>query len=376
MSDRVKVFAPLSLSQPLQDSLNYPPARSQQLAYAPSRLPAAYDVPLDPPNAGPDVPTGFSWGQVQAWDASNPPLNNSFLVSPGDDVDFLSYGDVSGAQLRFTLDDSSTTSLNLGSGGTGSFAWALTSGETYKVRWAFNGNISHDSTNDGLNITGNVGTVVWSSDNPGAITQSGNSLRWVPGETATYVDLEFTATAGGFIEVISNNDGWAFAFEDYGLAIGTPATETRFVSFYALDGVEFYEAVLATNPSDVLTGQTPLPGTWAATLAQTTTGSYSTTEQATGRAWINGKPIFERVFDVSAAANGAVLVGAGEIDEIVKEYGRANTSAASAPAPLDDGTNEFRTNRNKVIDNVTLVRQSGFATPQAGDFIVLEYTKP
>jgi len=103
---------------------------------------------------------------------------------------------------------------------------------------------------------------------------------------------------------------------------------------------------------------------------------FSLTEQNTGRKWTDGKDIFEVVLDLSAANNSALLIGSGVVETLISETGRAHTASGSAPAPLDDGTNEFKTNQNKVLDQITMVRQGGFATPQPEDFLILQYTKP
>jgi len=103
---------------------------------------------------------------------------------------------------------------------------------------------------------------------------------------------------------------------------------------------------------------------------------FSLTEQNTGRKWTDGKDIFEVVVDCSAAANNAVLIGSGVVETLISETGRAHTASSSAPAPVDDGTNDFRTNQNKVLDQITMARQGGFATPQPEDFLILQYTKP
>jgi len=263
MSSVTKIVNQLSLDQGPDDLIRHPFSARQALAAKPSRAPQTYAVPGTPPNAGPDnLPGGFNWAGATGWDASNPPMNNTFAVNPGDTVDFLNYGALADADLQVSSDASSTTAFNLGSGGTQSFAWALTSGETYKVRWTFNADISHDNVNDGFNVSGNVGAVVWAASNPAAITQSGNSLRWVPGQTANWIEIEFTATGGGFVEIVSNGDGWLFTFENYGLPLSGGATNDYLVSVYSVGGVEYYEAVNVSDIDDVLSGLTPLPAGW------------------------------------------------------------------------------------------------------------------
>lgn len=64
--------------------------------------------------------------------------------------------------------------------------------------------------------------------------------------------------------------------------------------------------------------------------------SYSTTEQITNKTWINGKPIYRRVFTFNntALANNAIFsVPISELDEVVYVYGYLNNDGSILPFP-------------------------------------------
>lgn len=316
MSANTKVVGVLEMEQGPLDLIRHSPGIRQELSQAVSRPTAAYNVPATPPNAGPDTPTSFDWTPAPVWDASNPPNDNSYAVAPGEFVDYLNYGNVTDAICRFSSDASSTASLNLGSGGTASFAWALTSGATYKVRWAFNGNVTKPDSNAGYNVSGNVGTVVWSSDNPAAFTQSGNNFRWVVGQTATYIELEFTATNGGFTEVSGPNGGWELVFTDYGNPIGAGGGDNYNVSFSVVNGVEYYQAVKHDDVADVLSGEAPVPVEWspvqesaAASSSTIIDSSAAATDETLPAATGSGDIRFFVSHDVTNAATLSVQAG-------------------------------------------------------------------
>lgn len=102
-------------------------------------------------------------------------------------------------------------------------------------------------------------------------------------------------------------------------------------------------------------------------------GAYELVEKLTGEAWVDGKLIYRKVIDCSGIANaGALLTG---ISSIVRQYGRAKSGANYLPVPCADGTDSFRAVQVIATGAVTLARVGAFATPTAGDIIVIEYTK-
>lgn len=104
--------------------------------------------------------------------------------------------------------------------------------------------------------------------------------------------------------------------------------------------------------------------------------SYSTTEQATGGVWIDGKPIYRKVINVGALPNNA-QVGyqhdIDDIDEFTTIRGIAKSSTLSLPIPFIE--------RNGTTNIQLYASASGFtvstnydASSYAGKFI-FEYTK-
>jgi len=106
-------------------------------------------------------------------------------------------------------------------------------------------------------------------------------------------------------------------------------------------------------------------------------GDYSTTEQITGRKWIDGEPTYRVVLDISASSDGAVLMPAGSVDVIINESGRATSGGTTFPTPfLNGATNSICRVNGQADGSVVLQRGVSFATPQPGDFVTLEFTKP
>ena len=97
--------------------------------------------------------------------------------------------------------------------------------------------ISHASASDGLNINGGGFTgATWTAENPAAITQVGDNLRFVVGQTTKWIELSYTASSASITELVSVGDGWAFDFENYGGGF-TPTTTNYNVTFNVIDGV-------------------------------------------------------------------------------------------------------------------------------------------
>ena len=110
------------------------------------------------------------------------------------------------------------------------------------------------------------------------------------------------------------------------------------------------------------------------TVVNTSTSQYSALEQVTDRTWIDGKPIYERYFDISAAANGATLLTG--VDVLVEQFGSITGDAVSyLPASNTDTSSVARSVLNAGTNVVTIQRLGAFATPRTGEFFVLRYTK-
>lgn len=107
----------------------------------------------------------------------------------------------------------------------------------------------------------------------------------------------------------------------------------------------------------------------------TNNGSYSTTEVNTGMTWINGKPIYRKVFDFGYLPNNTTAeIGSGLTNVVITQmYGvAANNSNATLTIPEANGGNSIRlvyTSDNKVQVGTTYDRSSFYA------YIILEYYK-
>lgn len=96
--------------------------------------------------------------------------------------------------------------------------------------------------------------------------------------------------------------------------------------------------------------------------------SYSTTEQATGGKWIDGKPIYKKVLIVPttiiADGNSYKSLGVGYPD---------NADTMFPPTIFNFSTNTFYYNSYKPIQVASSI--SGGTTINAGTEIIIEYTK-
>lgn len=273
----VKVSGNLDLETSVRSQIQYGPETVAEFSERPSRQPAQYLVPdAGGDNPGPDTPVSFSWGSTEAWDVSNVDINPQVPLAPDGSLTFLNYGDVADATLVVTSDASSTASFNVGSGGTQSFALFRAAGETYTIRFEWNGQVGKSS--GGINFTGTNGNpVTWTAENPAAISTSGNNFTWVAGQTTKWIQLSFVSDAATTVELAGTGGGWELDMTDYGGSV-TPGSSLYNVAFQT-DGVtESYVAVNATDPTDIVEGTPPLDVAWVEQSAvDTTPTAYSST---------------------------------------------------------------------------------------------------
>lgn len=97
---------------------------------------------------------------------------------------------------------------------------------------------------------------------------------------------------------------------------------------------------------------------------------YSNTETTTNEVWVDNRLIFRQAIDCQALNNGASLLPAGFADKLIDVFAQASDGTFIHPI-----SNDFKAIQNIATKEIVLVRTGAFATPRAGDYIVLSYTK-
>ena len=106
--------------------------------------------------------------------------------------------------------------------------------------------------------------------------------------------------------------------------------------------------------------------------------NFSTTETAIGT-WINGKPLYRRVFDTGTLPNNttkSVAHGISNLKNIVHIYGAAKNTSNGITFPLPFPSTQANAPIYVYADNYSIV--IGTATDRSvfkESYIVLEYTK-
>lgn len=124
----------------------------------------------------------------------------------------------------------------------------------------------------------------------------------------------------------------------------SPSSITSDVTWTSYDGyIAFYGTCTSATTADVALGnatvptpETPLSIAKGGTGASTATGAltnlgiagsftYSTTETETGQTWIDGKPIYRKVYNVTSSINGNYSFNLGlptaQIGQMISMYG-------------------------------------------------------
>ena len=137
-TEKLRFASDLGLDQAQRDALNDPLVDINEFWQDAKVVRMQFYAVPEATTAGPDTPVSFDWGATESWDGSNPDINPQITVNNGAFQDFINYGNLAGVNLRVSL-TTSAASVNFGSGGTGSFAIFKQTGETYTVRFQFNG---------------------------------------------------------------------------------------------------------------------------------------------------------------------------------------------------------------------------------------------
>jgi len=100
---------------------------------------------------------------------------------------------------------------------------------------------------------------------------------------------------------------------------------------------------------------------------------FSLNEQDTGRIWIDGKQIFQQVFDLEGLNDLTELIAAGVVDTILSSVGYADISGTLKVAmPFNTGA-VFVETELVIISGAIRFRRTQAQT--AGSFVTLQYTK-
>jgi hypothetical protein len=106
---------------------------------------------------------------------------------------------------------------------------------------------------------------------------------------------------------------------------------------------------------------------------------YKTTEVDTGEKWINGKPIFERVFDLTGMTDGDETILTG-VETLIENHGRVKSGTGTehirALGYYASETDHFylRQNHDGTVTRRFNASAAG-ATIGAESFILVRYTK-
>lgn len=108
--------------------------------------------------------------------------------------------------------------------------------------------------------------------------------------------------------------------------------------------------------------------------------SYSTTEQKTGGTWIDGKPIYRKVFTGSVTgATTTINSDVANIDNMINLTGYFVTSDSDRFFPLnycaDPTTNRGACNFIKNLNQFLVYIGSGYPSGGSSIYIIAEYTK-
>lgn len=106
--------------------------------------------------------------------------------------------------------------------------------------------------------------------------------------------------------------------------------------------------------------------------------SYSTTEQATGGKWIDGKPIYRKVIDCGTLPNGTTKTIANafsNVDTIIQIKGVAQSTGYTLPIPYNDIVANNGGLRVFILDKKDIELGTGTNFSAYTGILIVEYTK-
>lgn len=104
--------------------------------------------------------------------------------------------------------------------------------------------------------------------------------------------------------------------------------------------------------------------------------SYSTTEQATGGKWIDGKPIYKKTFSWSGSSQTTVTIGHTDYkDNVIKMEGFGITDQLAIPLPYPDGTASWILTARVETSGSINIQNWGTQVLQKA-YVTIYYTKP
>jgi len=110
------------------------------------------------------------------------------------------------------------------------------------------------------------------------------------------------------------------------------------------------------------------------TIVTANTTQYSTTEQATDRTWIDGKPIYERTFTWTGQSGSVVLdtLGSGYFDTVVS-IDQTALVGGSTFYPVGSGSTDYF--RVTVSKSTGVVQKGGAGISYPDGHVIIQYTK-
>jgi hypothetical protein len=217
-------------------------------------------------------------------------------------------------------------------------------------------------------ISFSIGFGVSSSVSADSSSPSGTSIPVKKGGTGA---VDKTNALKNLLPDLAGNDGKAL-----GLVSGEPTWMNGLAlpNYSAADGGK----VLEVDSGGALTWTTP------------PTTTYSTTEQLTGEIWIDGKPIYQRVFTgtISAAAGNTItsLLPDGTVSTLVSDQVRAdlgdgwvttgnNSSGSNFGCEIWWDKSTVSPPAGRGLGSVEMRAWSTAIKTNASYYVVLEYTK-